>query len=283
MPSKSTVWDRSAARSSSSRPTASPTARPPGRYVAVAYFSYGRPVEARSAEFDIAPLTNATTVTPTHPTFYAGQQLSVAYTNMLGNESDAIAVAYPDSPPGYADLGAWIWYNPTEGRRNRTMSFPSLDVGTYVARAFYATQDQSDAPVVVESAPFDVIPPPTPTVSTDERIYLPSDTIVVSFGNMAGDPNDVIALADSDDGDQYMYAQTGGVTGGMLDFSGLAPGQYAAGRERALRRRRAVRPDAGGFVAGRQTLCGPRKQNVVTFARSPTVACASRNAVGESA
>lgn len=208
----------------------------PGSYTATAHFIWGDHARAISLPFSVKGPPTPTTLTSTKQVYYAGQYIGGVFQNMLGNTYDRIGVSRPGAPTGYSEPGAlleeWAPYNQVNGNLWLGGGF---EPGTYVLRAFYATAEESNAPLAAESAPFTLIAPMAATVSTDRSIYSQGDPVVVSFSDMPGDPGDVIAFAlpGSDDFDSVESISTGGwdhpgPSTGTISVTDLPPGTYVA-------------------------------------------------------
>ena len=127
----------------------------------------------------------------------SGDDITVNFSNGLGNPKDWVGLYRPDMTPG--DVGSLTWSYVSgsktagEGLTDGAIVFAGgLPAGSYVARFF----ENDGCAQIADAAAFTVIDPPG--VSTSKDKYTPGESITVNFSAGPGNPKDWIGLYRTD-------------------------------------------------------------------------------------
>ena len=169
--------------------------------------------------------------------YMSGDDITVNFSNGLGNPKDWVGLYRPDMTPGDVGSLKWSYVSGTttagEGLTDGAIVFAGgLPAGSYVARFF----ENDGYTQIADAAAFTVIDPPG--VSTSKDKYTPGESITVNFSAGPGNPKDWIGLyrPDMTPGDvgslvwSYVSGTTtagDGLTDGSVTFAnGMAVGDY---------------------------------------------------------
>lgn len=162
------------------------------------------------------------TVTPDKASYVVGESVRIAFAGFPQNSHDWITIA----PAGAAntDFRGWRY---TAGLASGSVTIPAPGPpGQYVVRAFL----DDGFTLLAESAEITVATSGATTTTTDKASYLPADSVVVSFGNLAGHVYDWVAIspAGSPATSFGSWSYTFGAASGSRTFPAPPPGQYVA-------------------------------------------------------
>ena len=173
--------------------------------------------------------------------YMSGEDITVNFSNGLGNRFDWVGLYRPDGVPG--DVGSLRWSyvsgktEPTadDGLTDGSVTFAGgLPAGSYVARFF----ENDGYTQIADAVAFTVVNPPGVSASKDK--YTPGESITVNFSDGPGNPKDWVGLyrPDMTPGDvgSLVWSYVGGTTtagDGLTDGSvtfanGMAVGDYKA-------------------------------------------------------
>ena len=173
--------------------------------------------------------------------YMSGEDITVNFSNGLGNRFDWVGLYRPDGVPG--DVGSLRWSyvsgktEPTadDGLTDGSVTFAGgLPAGSYVARFF----ENDGYTQIADAVAFTVVNPPGVSASKDK--YTPGESITVNFSDGPGNPKDWVGLyrPDMTPGDvgslvwSYVSGTTtagDGLTDGSVTFAnGMAVGDYKA-------------------------------------------------------
>jgi hypothetical protein len=188
-----------------------------GTYVARIFANNSFTLEDESAPFSVTAGTSPYPLSTDASTYGTNSTVIVTFSNGPGNQTDWISISTPGSPA--ENVVQWTYLY---GQSAGNVQFTGLAAGSYVARLHL----NNGYPVVSETAVFTVTQ--SPTVTTDKSTYAPGESVVVTYSNMQGNPQDYIAIYTSP-GDVYVgYRYTNGTSSGMVTFDGLSGGNYVA-------------------------------------------------------
>jgi hypothetical protein len=194
------------------------TEREVGTYV-IRYQGLGERIFCRSAPFAVIT-PGPTKVSTDKATYVSGQVISVTYVNLPNTGLNWLFLAVPGSP-----VDKQLDYHATNTPSGTNGQFTAPAAGEYVIRAVSQTMV-----LLAESPKFTVTPKPptTPTVSTDKAAYPLNSTIIVTYSDLPGNPNDLIELALSTDSDASYrdLVRTNGQMSGMATFKITQAGSY---------------------------------------------------------
>jgi hypothetical protein len=171
-------------------------------------------------------------------TYLSGEDITVNFSNGLGNPKDWVGIYKPDGVPGDVGSTKWLYVSGSttagEGLTDGAITFAGgLPAGSYVARFF----ENDGYTQIADAVAFTVVDPPG--VTTNKAKYAPSESITVNFSKGPGNPKDWIGLYRPDmtpgpDGSlKWAYVsgtQTAGegLTDGSVVLDGLVAGDYVA-------------------------------------------------------
>lgn len=160
-----------------------------------------------------------------HPSNPApGEPLDIAFSGFSGSSQDWISIVPKDAPA--EQHGERIL---TDGQTSGQRSFQGLAPGAYEARAYF--DGPSGAYSVEARATIEVRGEPVhgaPSLATTDTVYSAYDDIQVTFASFSGAEHDwiTIAPAGSPHAPYGERRYTSGARDGVLQFHGLAPGDY---------------------------------------------------------
>ena len=172
-------------------------------------------------------------------TYLSGEDITVNFSNGLGNPKDWVGLYRPDGIPGDVGSLKWSYVSGTstagEGLTDGAITFAGgLPAGSYVARFF----ENDGYTQIADAVAFTAVDPPG--VSTSKAKYGPGESITINFSAGPGNPKDWIGLyrpdmTPSDVGSLVWAYVSGtttageGLTEGSVTFSnGMAVGDYKA-------------------------------------------------------
>jgi hypothetical protein len=194
---------------------------PPGTFVARGYFDDGWTIATESAPFTVGAMPSLPATVTTDKTTYGGlETVVVTFDGLAGGSTDWLG-----SYPTYASMlsyGPWRYTNAATGG---TLTMPALYAGTQEIRAFESNRYEIKGrtlPITIE-----------PQVATDHATYGAGESVVVSFGGMAGPwSQNFVAIAAEDSAlEAYLAsAPTASSPKGTrtFDVSALPDGNYVA-------------------------------------------------------
>ncbi|CAN5366334.1 hypothetical protein BH11MYX1_BH11MYX1_20610 [soil metagenome] len=192
-----------------------------GSYQARGYYDWAGTssftIQQTSASFTISG--GATPTVSTDKLGYAsGENVTVSWTNLPGNQLDWIAISAAGSP-----AASYVTYVYTMGATSGTHVFTGLPSGNYEARAYL---DNKYA--ILAKSTFSIAG--STTITTDALTYTAGTTVNVQWANTPGNMNDYVAVSVAGSPATSTVAQvsTNGATSGTAPFSGLAAGNYEA-------------------------------------------------------
>ena len=127
--------------------------------------------------------------------YMSGDDITVNFSNGLGNRFDWVGLYRPDGVPG--DVGSLRWSyvsgktEPTadDGLTDGSVTFAGgLPAGSYVARFF----ENDGYTQIADAVAFTVVNPPGVSASKDK--YTPGESITVNFSDGPGNPKDWVGL-----------------------------------------------------------------------------------------
>ncbi len=184
----------------------------PGSYVArvLAEDSYTLIEESSPFTISMAGLS----LTTGAAAYGADAPISVSFANLPGNAQDWIAIARQGDP-----AGTYVTFQ-YAGGASGTLSFPALDPGTYVVRAF----ENDSSTLLGESAAFTV----AANVAATKATFSGGEPVTVSYGGLPGNDYDYVAIAPVGDppGSYVAYRYTYGQKRGTMSFAGIPAGTY---------------------------------------------------------
>lgn len=166
---------------------------------------------------------NATTVQTSKEVYAPQEQISVDFSEMLGDVKDWVGVYSVASSNAWTNVLRWEW---TGGIINGTITLDNLPNGNYEVRAFFEDSFNLEASYAfsVEGEVLDV------DLNSSKSKYLPNEEISVNFAHMFGDAKDWIGIypkeATNAWGNVLRWKYTEGVISGTLSLDGLPLGEY---------------------------------------------------------
>jgi len=171
--------------------------------------------------------------------YISGEDITVNFSNGLGNPKDWVGIYKPDGVPGDVGSTRWSYVSGTttagEGLTDGAITFAGgLPAGSYVARFF----ENDGYTQIADAVAFTVVNPPG--VSTSKAKYGPGESITINFSDGPGNPKDWVGLyrPDMTPGDvgSLVWAYVSGtdtagegLTDGSVTFAnGMAVGDYKA-------------------------------------------------------
>ncbi len=161
-------------------------------------------------------------VTTAKSSYVIGESVVVTFSGLPGNSHDWVTIA-PFGAPN-VDIRGWRY---TAGLTSGAVTIAApAPAGQYVARAFL----DDGLTLLAESAPFSVVGGGAPTTTTDKAVYNPSESVVVSYSNLAGYVHDWLGLAPvgAPPSTVVSWSYTYGRPNGSRAFKAPGPGQYVA-------------------------------------------------------
>jgi len=171
--------------------------------------------------------------------YMSGEDITVNFSNGLGNPKDWVGIYKPDGVPGDVGSTKWLYVSGSstagEGLTEGALTFAGgLPAGSYVARFF----ENDGYTQIADAVAFTVVNPPG--VSPHKAKYTPGESITVNFIDGPGNPKDWVGLYRPDmtpgDVSSLVWAYVGGtqtagdgLTEGSVTFAnGMAVGDYKA-------------------------------------------------------
>ena len=171
--------------------------------------------------------------------YLSGEDITVNFSNGLGNPADWVGLYRPDMTPGDVGSLRWAYVSGTttagEGLTDGAITFAGgLPAGSYVARFF----ENDGYTQIADAVAFTVVNPPG--VTTSKAKYGPGESITINFSDGPGNPKDWVGLyrPDMTPGDvgSLVWAYVSGtdtagegLTDGSVTFAnGMAVGDYKA-------------------------------------------------------
>ncbi len=151
------------------------------------------------------------------------ENIIVSATNMLGDAQDWIGIYPKGSSNDWNNVIKWKW---TNAIINGSITFDSLPLGEYEARAFFKNSFKLEA-----STSFAIDKKSKLFIETTKNSYNIGENIVVDFKNMKGEENqDWIAIypkgSSNDWGNVIYWKWTHGLINGSITFDSLPLGEY---------------------------------------------------------
>ena len=173
----------------------------------------------------IAPVAPDVNLTTDKISYLETETITVAFSEMQGNETDWIGIYPAESSYEFVNVLDWV---STNGDINGTVTFESLAIGSYEARAFFnnsLTKEATSSFVVVNDPNHHDV-----NLTTVKSTYLNTESIAVNFQYMQGNESDWIGIYPAGASYEFenviTYKQTAGDINGSVNFSNLPVGSY---------------------------------------------------------
>ena len=135
-------------------------------------------------------LLQAATLQTDKPVYKVNENVTINFTNMLGNAKDWLAIYPVDSTNAWKNVIGWKWAG---GKKNGHVTFTNnhVPVGEYEVRAFFKNSFKKEA-----SYAFKVVKDTKPDVmlTTNKPTYQVNEDVTINFTNMQGTPKDWLAI-----------------------------------------------------------------------------------------